>query len=224
LPCPTAPRQAISFKTLVCLHGGCDVIWSVNRRLDDGLSSKIESLTEPAKKALEEAVDYIFKNDLDPFLSRVDSLVEQRFTQIDKIFQDAITKAETATANTISRVKYEIILTASTEIKKIADEVLNDVKCGATFTEEEAQRFLDKNIKSFFEWPFKTCGPVDRDNYFSVYLGRKCQYDIDLSDRKTIEDLRNEYLEYLDFGSKFLCLVRDDRAKNEIMNAPAGQT
>jgi hypothetical protein len=205
-----------------CLHGGCDVIWSLNQRFDKGLSSKVESLAGPAKQAFEEAADYLFKNELDPFLSRVDSLTEARIAQIDKVFQDAIAKAETATNNTIDRVRSEIILTASEEIKKIADEILNDVKCALFVTSAEAQRFIDNNFTIFGNLRrtigdlFNKCAPLDQNNYYSIYFGRKCQYDIQIASSNTVEGLRTSYLEYLEFSSRSICLLSSPKAKQEV--------
>jgi hypothetical protein len=97
------------------------------------------------------------------------------------------------------------------------------VKCGVNFTVIQAQKFIDENFTLFGKLRrdiadlFNKCGPVDHDNAYSIYLGRKCQYDIQFSKMTTIKDLRNEYLEFLEFGSKSLCLMQSDETKNEIL-------
>jgi hypothetical protein len=210
-----------------CLHGGCDVVSSLNQRFDQGLSSKVESLADPAKEAFEQAADYLFKNQLDPFLSRIDSLTEARLGQLYMIFEGALAKAETATANTIERVKSEIILTASEEIQKIIDEVLNDVKCAIFVTSAEAQRFVDTNLTLFGNLRravgnlFNKCDSVDQNNWYSVYLGRKCQYDIQIAGSTAVGSLRNSYIEYLEFSSRSICLLSSPQAKQEVASHAA---
>jgi hypothetical protein len=164
----------------------------------------------------------IFQNDLNPFLNRVDNLTEQRLRQLDNIFEAAIDKAQKATAGTIDLVKSDIILAASEEIKKLAEEVLNDVKCAVFVASAEAQVFIDRNFTIFGDlrrtignW-FSKCDAIDQSNWYSVYRGRKCQYDIQIANSKTIEALRNSYLEYLEFSSRSICLLSSTQAKQAV--------
>lgn len=223
--------ENLSRETGSCLSGGCDVVWKLNQRLDQGLSSKVASLTEPAKRAFMEAAKYLFEGQLNPFLTQVNNLTEARIAQVEKVFQDAITKAEKATANTIELVKADIILTASEEIKRIIDQALANVQCAVLFTEESAQRFLDRNfdIAQRFRELFgrDKCAPLsaaDRYNPHTMYTARKCQYDIEIRSSKTVGELRTKYLDYLEFSSRSICLVVNPDVKASIVTQQSEYT
>jgi hypothetical protein len=198
-----------------CLSGGCDVVWEVNKRLDRGISSKFESAAEPVKRAFEEAVHYLFDKELNPFLTRLDSLAEEKMRRIEGIFQDSLRLAEQATINTIERVRDEIIVKASEQLKALADEVLQDVKCGVNFTFQQAQNFMDVNFRLFGDLRdavariFDGCPAVDRGSFYSIYRGRKCQIDRQMENAKSVEELRQSYLLFLEFNSKSACAVLD---------------
>jgi hypothetical protein len=132
-----------------CLSGGCDVVWSVNRRIDDGISSKTESAAAPVKKAIHEILEELFKNDLNPMLDRMNSITEARLKQIDDIVSGAIDKAQLASAATISSVKTDIIIESSKQVQIVSEAVLGDVRCAELVTKDNVQTLIDDNFRIF---------------------------------------------------------------------------
>jgi hypothetical protein len=65
-----------------CLSGGCDVVWEVNKRIDGGISSKMDAATEPVKQAAKEILTELFQKNLDPLVERLNVISEERLRQI----------------------------------------------------------------------------------------------------------------------------------------------
>jgi hypothetical protein len=205
--------QNIVHETGSCLSGGCDVVWDVNRRIDAGISSKMESAAEPVKEAFEQAADHLFNADLYPFLIHVETLADKEIRSIQTVFDNAVKTAEKATDDTIDRFRDEIIIKGGEEIELVSDQVLQDVKCGVGIAFEDAQKFMDDNFRLFGSLRdtvaglFDSCGAVDKTNNYTIYIGRKCQLDKQIANAKTIKDLRIAYLTFLELNAKSACAV-----------------
>lgn len=196
-----------------CLSGGCDVIWQVNRRIDDGISSKVESMTTPAKKAFEEAMRDLFQNDLDPFLDHLSKITNDTLDKIGNMFDKAVATAEDATDRTILLIRTEIIRETAKQIEDVSHSILGDVKCGEINTKEKAQEFIDGNFRLFgsirdsVAGLFDKCGKVSHDNYWTIYSGLQCEYDIKVSRATTVGEIENDYREFLEETSKAECVL-----------------
>jgi hypothetical protein len=78
-----------------CFSGGCDVIWHLNQRFDQGLQSKSESLVGPAKQAFDDAMRELFDQRLTPMIGMVNSMAAARIWQAQGAADDVIRTAET---------------------------------------------------------------------------------------------------------------------------------
>jgi hypothetical protein len=204
-----------------CLSGGCDVVWSVNRRIDDGISSKTESAVAPVKKAIHEILEELFKNDIDPMLDRMNSITEARLKQIDDIVSGAIDKAQRASAATISSVKTEIIIESSNQVQIVSKAILDDVRCAELGTKEKVQTLIDENFRIFGKLRdaahalIDPCAlGVDRDNYYTVYTGLKCAYDAKIANAATVGEMQGYYHAFLEETSKAECLMENESNKS----------
>ncbi|MCK1354631.1 hypothetical protein IVB56_27170 [Bradyrhizobium sp. CW7] len=205
--------QNIVHETGSCLSGGCDVVWDVNRRIDAGISSKMENAAKPVEEAFKRAADHLFNANLYPFLKHVETLADKEIRSIQTVFDNAVKTAEKATDNTIDHFRDEIIIKGGEQIELVSEQILQDVKCGVGITFEDAQKFMDENFRLFgslrdrFANLLDSCGAVDKTNNYTIYIGRKCQLDKQIANAKTIRDLRDAYLTFLELNAKSACAV-----------------
>jgi hypothetical protein len=208
-----------------CLSGGCDVIWHVNRRIDDGISSKFSNAAEPVKKAFEEAATDLFKNDLNPFIDRVNALVNTDMDRIDVIFQNALVAAEAATDRTIDSISQKIVVESGKQIRDVSDHILTNVECAENLTAEKIQEVLDRNFRLFgsirdeFLGLFDSCPVPNRTNSWSIYSGLKCEYEKQIGVAKTVADVENNYREMLVKASEYQCIFRSVPANEAVARA-----
>ncbi|TAY75167.1 hypothetical protein [Rhizobium ruizarguesonis] len=200
-----------------CLSGGCDVVWDVNRRIDDGISSKTESAVAPIKKAVHEILEELFKKNIDPMLDRMNSITEERLKQIDDIVSGAIDKAQLATAATISSVKTDIIIESSNQVQIVSKAILGDLRCAEFVTKDNVQTLIDENFRIFGKLRDaahalvdRCADGVDRNNYWTVYSGLKCAYDAKISNANTVGEMQGYYHAFLEETSKAECIMGNE--------------
>ena len=130
-----------------CFHGGCDVIWGINQRIDQGIQSKANSLVGPARDAFIQAMTDLFDKKLNPFLDRANNDLSAengsgREIEPDKLVEEttngilAIIDAAAEVAEKTSGDVQKIILLSFHEADKLIDKVnlkilalVDDVDC-----------------------------------------------------------------------------------------------
>src|SRR5262249_54568685 len=120
-----------------CFHGGCDVVWSLNQRIDDGIQSKANSLFGPARDAFIQAMTDLFDNKLNPFLDKVNNDLSARIGQAgdraDKIIKEAtngILKIVDAAGDLADKTAGDItkiILLGGQEADRLVDKINEDI-------------------------------------------------------------------------------------------------
>ena len=132
-----------------CFSGGCDVIWAANRRIDAGISSKVESAVGPIKVAIEQIMQDLFNNNIDPMLDRINTISQERLSRIDNIVQTAIKTAREATDKTIDHVKTAIIIESAKQTEEVSKAIVGAVTCVELTTTNQVQAFIDNNLSIF---------------------------------------------------------------------------
>lgn len=218
-----------------CFHGGCDVVWGLNQRIDSGIQSKANSLFGPARDAFIAAMTDLFDNKLNPFLDKVNTDLSARIDQagnradkivaettdgILKIIDDAGDLAD-QTAGDFQKV----ILVASHEADGLVDkvnadikELLDDVDCKVNGT---FQGLIDyfrqlvtlphpadacyRSLGYFLSVPDAT----DTTNWYRI---TKCVYTRDLDGSRTVEDIKNDYARLSLLARRYKCIAQDTLA------------
>jgi hypothetical protein len=223
-----------------CFSGGCDVIWSINRNIDDGIRSKSESLVGPAKQAFLEAMQILFDEKLTPFLDRVDEVAETRLNQVQHII-DQTTEQVNSLINEAAMVARSVASDSINEIKKKiidntfdrADEIIkyiighlriiiNDVDCKIAGQREAVITWVQNLIK--LPKPFNACyrkfgfvvtSPASND-YINIYRITKCEYEVDLEKSRLVSDVKFNYARLSLLARRFACIVGHPTARTPI--------
>jgi hypothetical protein len=121
-------------RALGCFQGGCDVVWQLNKRFDDGLRSKSESLVGPAKQAFIDAMNVLFDDKLKPLIAQIDAVATGRLSQLDQTVKDAeagidaiIAHAGVVAANLVGQTTDQIKTKIIDEAFLQADELVSNI-------------------------------------------------------------------------------------------------
>jgi hypothetical protein len=203
-----------------CLSGGCDVIYSANRRIDAGIASKMENAVGPAKAAVEEVLQTLFHDDIDPMLDKVNHIAADLLTQVDNIVQKTIVTVASAADVALDGVKNKIIDEGAAQIKDVAASIVKDVTCTELQTKEQVQSFVDDNFRIFGKLRDAAAGlldrcqvGLDRDNYWTVYTALKCGYEEKIAHAVTVGESQGYYLAFLEETAKAECVLLADEGK-----------
>ena len=104
-----------------CWSGGCDVIWEVNKRFDNGIKSKSQSMAKGVRVVFEESMNTLFDQKIRPMLEDIDLIIKNNmdnadeiiintFKGVDKIIEKTILQFENATEKNIHNIRDHIIL------------------------------------------------------------------------------------------------------------------
>ena len=99
-----------------CFSGGCDVIWGINQRLDQGIESKSASLGNGVRNEVQIAADYIFDMKLEPFAKSLQQLVDANFITAEHAAHNLLEHSDkiienifSHTDNTLDTIRNKII-------------------------------------------------------------------------------------------------------------------
>ena len=178
-----------------CLSGGCDVVWQANRRIDEGISSKMTSASEPVKKAFSEAMYELFQKHINPLLDRAQVMTNEIMKHIDEIVSKSFASAQSVAPTTIEDVRQKLILETSHEVEALSNSIANKIQCLTINANREAQNLIDKNFRLFttirdgISSLFYRCSIDNRNNDWEVFVGVKCQNERKIVQSKSIGEL-----------------------------------
>jgi hypothetical protein len=222
-----------------CFHGGCDVVWGLNRRIDQGIQSKAASLVGPVRDAFIQAMTDLFDKKLNPFLDKVNDDLGARIDQVgnraDKIVDETTTgilkiiDAAAEVAEQTSGDVQKIILLSFRETDLLVDKINGDItalvddidcKFNGTFQGliDELSRLLPAPPH-----PFDLCytglGYIltvpDRIDIINWYRITKCVWKRDLDSSKTVEDITSNYARLSTLARRVRCSTRPARDSDD---------
>jgi hypothetical protein len=215
-----------------CFHGGCDLVWSLNQRIDDGIQSKSESLFGPARDAFIQAMNVLFDQKLNPFLSNVNTDLAARIGQVgdraDKIVAetttgvlDVIDAAGNLSEKTTGDVQKVILLSfnqADTLENKINSDVsalVEDVDCKVNGTFEGLIDWFRQLVTiphptdacyTILGYRFSVPDSIDTINWYRI---TKCEWTKDLNNSQTVEDVKYNYARLSVLSRRMKCIAQD---------------
>lgn len=126
-----------------CFSGGCDPSIVINKELKRKSSKISEGLAEPARIEFEKGVNNIFDKNIYPLLKQVDTVAHDRISQIGDVTNDVLDNAIGKAVNGLDgliddfsviaktfspeEIQQKIIISASTEINKISNQLFAQV-------------------------------------------------------------------------------------------------
>ncbi len=213
-----------------CFHGGCDVIWGVNQRIDDGIRSKAESIATPFREAFEAAMTQLFDKKLTPFWEKVngdlaaridqggdraDKIIRETQDGVLKIIADAAALAE-KTAGDVAQIIQQSFAEANSLEAKINDDLralVEDIDCKIGGTRDGLIDWLRQLVT--FPHPWDSCYmsygvlPPSSTDYVNWYRIIKCTYVRDLDNSKTVEDIKFNYARLSQLSRRTRCVAQD---------------
>lgn len=217
-----------------CFSGGCDVAWNLNKRVDDGIRSKAESLVGPVKEAFIEATNILFDEKIGPLIDKVDRISKARLVEIEglvketeagilNVIETAAAEAQKTTHQTVQEIRKDIIDSTFTQVNQTVDlintkarDLIQNIDCRIDGSVSKFQEWVKHTIV-FVPRPFNDCytrrgfvftTPSGTD-YFNHYLINQCMYEKDLDKSTTIEEIKNQYARLSLLARRFACIVRD---------------
>ena len=117
-----------------CFHGGCDVVWTLNQRFDEGIMSKSQSIIGPAKDAFLQAMEILFDKKINPMIDKINTDFSDRLDQagqilrttekgVDEIIDRAAEKATLLEHKLIEDIKSQIIDNSFRQANDLVDKV-----------------------------------------------------------------------------------------------------
>jgi len=224
-----------------CFQGGCDVVWSLNQRIDQGIQSEANSLIGPARDAFIAAMADLFDNRLSPFLGRVNDDLSARIGQVgdraDKIVSettDGLLKIIDAAGDLADRTSgdfQKIILSATREAANLEDKVnrdiaalVDDIDCKVNGTFEGLVDYFRQlaTIPHPADACYRALGyfltrpdSTDTTNWYRI---TKCVYMRDLDNSSTVSDIKFNYTRLSQLARRYRCIAQDPLA-TQLANA-----
>jgi hypothetical protein len=207
------------------------VVWQLNKRFDDGLRSKSESLVGPAKEAFLDAMNVLFDQKMKPLIAQIDAAATGRLKQFDDTVRVAmagmdaiITHAELTASNlvdqTTEQIKTRIIETTFSQAdaltEKIAAQItaiVDDIDCKIDGQREKLVEFWRSLIS--LPNPLNRCYRAndaaifapESDDYIRKYRIQECLYNEDLSKSNTVRQVIDNYGRLLLLVRRFACIT-----------------
>lgn len=225
-----------------CFSGGCDVIWHLNQRFDQGLQSKSESLVGPAKQAFDDAMKELFDQRLTPLIGMVNAMAAGRIWQAQEAAQQVIVTAETGVdeildhaakvANSVTdNIKDKIIEAANEDAKKLVQQVhdqavdiINQADCAVAGNVDKARLI----VQSMFSLPhpLDPCFRAENfyvttprsDDYVAIYRIRQCQLEQELTDSWSVRQISDQYARLATWAQTMRCVVRQTGASLDLVD------
>ncbi|WP_085043905.1 hypothetical protein [Ensifer aridi] len=217
-----------------CFSGGCDVAWKLNRRVDQGIRSKAESLVGPVKEAFIEATNVLFDEKIGPLIDKVDRISKARLQEVDalvketeagilNVIETAAAEAQNTTHQTVQEIRKDIIDNTFAQVNQTIDlintkaaDLIRNIDCRINGSVAEYQEWI-QNTLVFVPKPFNDCytkrgfvftTPSGTD-YFNHYLINQCMIEKELDESTTVEEIKNQYARLSILARRFSCIVRD---------------
>jgi hypothetical protein len=225
-----------------CFQGGCDLVWQLNKRFDDGLRSKSESLVGPAKEAFIQAMNVLFDQKLKPMITQIDTVATARLAQFNQTIQDAergidaiLTHAGVVAAGLVGQTADQIKTRIIDEAFAQADALVDRVTASVNEIIENVDCKIDGQRDKLVEWwrsiiplanPLNHCyrengatifAPAS-DDYIKKYRIQECLYKDDLTASGTVRDLTDNYGRILLLVRRFACITNQTPAAQLIIN------
>lgn len=215
---------------LGCFQGGCDVVWHMNKRFDDGLRSKSENLVGPAKQAFIEAMDVLFDEKMKRLIAQIDAAAAGRLDQFDSTVKtaiagiDAIIAHAEATASklvnqTTEQIRTQIIETTFSQADALTNtiaakisEILGDLDCKIDGQREKLIEFWVSlvSIPNPLNHCYREYGAAifapRWDDYITKYRIQECVYNDDLTASTTVRQIIDKYARLLQLNRRFACI------------------
>jgi hypothetical protein len=206
------------------LHGGCDVIWSANRALDDGIRSKAESLTGPLKTLYEQVMADFVNNKWPALLSGLDVSIRNDVNLIDSKVTELLNRVEAISDHVIDHLQdgaqkliadvsddaNRLIVRMSTEARTILDDEVNCKIVHGALAEAEADI---QSWFSHFHWT-TTCegehgGNPSQNDYTNMTLIAWCDVKRSITLKSNVLEIYRKYAELSDKTTKMRCATLD---------------
>jgi hypothetical protein len=238
------PTSACS---LGCFQGGCDLVWQLNKRFDDGLRSKSESLVGPAKQAFIEAMNVLFDQKLTPLIKQIDAVATGRIAQFDKSIKDAeagidaiISHAAMIATDLVGRTTNEIKTKIIDEAFSQADSLVDKIKGNIGAIIDNVDCKIDGQREKLVEWwrslvsfpnPLNHCyrengaiifAPAS-DDFIKKYRIQECEYKDDLNSSRTVHEITDNYARLLLLARRFACITTQVPEAQLIINRDGAQ-
>jgi hypothetical protein len=234
-----APTETLA---LGCFQGGCDVVWQLNQRFDDGVRSKSESLVGPAKQAFIDAMNVLFDQKLKPLIDQIDAVATGRLAQFDKTVKDAeagidaiITHAGIVAVDLVGQTTEQIKTKIIDEAFLQADALVDKVTANVNAIIENVDCKIDGQRDKLIEWwrsmiPF--ANPLNHcyrengatifvptsDDYIKKYRIQECLHKDDLNASRTVRDVKDNYARLLLLVRRFACITNQTPEAQLIIN------
>jgi hypothetical protein len=225
-----------------CFQGGCDVVWELNKRFDQGVRSKSESMVGPIKEAFIEAMNVLFDQKLKPMIDQIDQAAAARLSQFDRTIKDAESGIDTIIADA-GQVAVNSVGQSSEIIKsKIidatfnrADSLVQQISTSLQALVEDLDCKIDGQTSKLQEWgkslvsypkPWNYCYRTNgfifttpaSDDYVIIYRIRQCELLRDLDESSTVRNLKDNYARLSVLARRFTCLTQNPLAQ-QVINA-----
>lgn len=231
-----------------CFSGGCDVAWELNKRVDDGIRSKAESLAGPIKDAFIEATNVLFDEKINPLIDKVDRISKARLAEADalvketeqgilNVIETAAAEAQKTTHTAVQDIRKDIIDNTFAQVNQTIDSInlkatnlIQNIDCRINGSVAEFQEWVQHTLV-FIPKPFNECytkrgfrftTPSGTD-YFNHYLINQCIYEKELDQSATVAEIKNQYSRLSILARRFACIVRDAGPAEAEINKDADQ-
>lgn len=230
-----------------CFSGGCDVVWGLNRRVDDGVRSKAEALVGPARQAFEEAMNKLFDEKITPMITQIDQAANARLDQVNQIVMEAesgiieiVDRAGETATNTIStsvdKIRREIIDASFRQADSLSDkifmrlaEMVDDVDCKIAGQRDAVFEWA-RSQGEWFPNPFDPCrrkygfvfSVPKSDDYVSIYRIRQCNIEMNLDSSANVSQILDNYWRLSILARRFRCITQEV-AGNKLISRDAAQ-
>jgi hypothetical protein len=221
-----------------CFHGGCDVSYQLNKRIDDGIRSKSEAMVGPVKEAFIEAMDVLFDKKLNPMIDKINlaatarldqvgTLISEAQTGIDEIIDHAADRANALVGQSVETIKKDIIdntfQQADALVDKIDDsihDIIRQIDCelldGNVAAVDEFVSAQLKLLPGLFDGCYRVAGvgvlgPKASD-WIMIYRIRQCQLEKELHKSATVAAVRDNYARLLLVTRRFKCIMIEPNA------------
>lgn len=218
---------ASAFNVGRCLSGGCDVIWELNKRLDDGIRSKVGSLAEPVRDAFleamreAEATSRRMINDIDQkttaHLLHVDTIIRDAQQRLDATIDKAAIRAEGLTDYATASIRKNLIKPTvddfralALDVQKKIDDTISEIDCKITNHQERIKElvtlFRIPSAESCYRTFWKSGTFIsERIATYNVF---KCRESKELRAVASVDDLISKYESLGQLARYYSCLTQ----------------
>ena len=220
-----------------CLSGGCDAIWRLNQRFDDGVRSKSAALVGPWKDAYEDAMRKTYEQLLLPTIQHLDRAAAERLQQAGKVIEDAengidrvvshaaeLAAAQVAEIANIEQAAFKDADSLRQHIHDDVEQLLKEVDCDVRGAQHRVE-VATSELLHFWHNPFDACymeqhfyvSTPSTSDYWALTRITQCQLEREMQSDATVKQVIDHYTRLMQLVADATCALKtNDGAVNEL--------